>query len=206
MTNITSERVLEMENLRDQLVSAGWITEFFDKASQKPKFMATDEGLKLLVSFQYLTDDLVLNIGTKESLIPVSWKVWESMRKTVDPLADSIIYAKLEPFVIKHTDQETNSSIFLPKTVGHELFYAMVFWCSDKLQKEFHRDLGRAELRMKVKKWVAKEASPKAILTNIVKASIKMGEVSDGMAKFAGDSKEKPKKRKWSGQKRKKKR
>ena len=200
MTDITSERVLEMENLRDQLVSAGWITEYFDKASQKPKFLTTDEGLKLLVAYQYLTDDLVLNIGTKESLIPVSWKVWDSMRKTVDPLD----VAKLEPFIIKHADQETGSSIFLPKPVGHELFYAMVFWCSDKLQKEFQRDLGRAELKMKVKKWVAKEASPRAILGNMVKASIKMGEVSDGMAKFAGDSKTKPKKRKWSGQKRKK--
>ncbi len=201
MTDITSEQVLEMENLRDQLVSAGWITEYFDKASQKPKFLTTDEGLKLLVAYQYLTDDLVLNIGTKESLIPVSWKVWESMRKTVDPLD----VAKLEPFIIKHADQETNSSIFLPKPVGHELFYAMVFWCSDKLQKEFHKNLRTAEIKMKVKNWVAKEASPRAILGNMMKASIKMGEVSDGLAKFAGETKP-PKKRKWSGQKRKKKR
>lgn len=192
----TPEQVLEMENLRDQLISAGWITEFFDKASQKPKFMATDEGLKLLVSFQYLTDDLVLNIGTKESLIPVSWKVWESMRKTVDPLD----VAKLEPFIVKQTDWESGSSKFAATVEGHNVFNAMVFWLSEKLQKEFYKKLNWELKKKSMGNWVKKELTPTKILTGVMKASVKMGEVSDGMAKFAGETPTK-KKRKWSGAK-----
>ena len=114
------------------------------------------------------------------------------------------IYHDKEPLIVKQKDWTDGSSKFSSTMSGHNLFDAMIFWLSEKQQKKFYKDLGRAELKMKVKNWVAKEASPKAILTNMMKASIKMGEVTDGMAKFAGDSKDKPKKRKWSGRKKRK--
>ena len=80
------------------------------------------------------------------------------------------------------------------------MFNAMVFWLSEKLQKEFYKKLNWELKKKSMGNWVKKELTPTKILTGVMKASVKMGEVSDGMAKFAGETPTK-KKRKWSGAK-----
>ena len=205
--------VLELENLRDQLIGTGWITQSFDKASQKPKYVPTDEGLLALIAFQEFTGNLVLNIGTKESLIPVSYKIWESYRKFVSiQFADFLmtfqaksIYHDKEPLIVKQKDWTDGSSKFSATMSGHNLFDAMLFWLSEKQQKKFFKKLNWKLRKESMGNWVKKELNPTKIMSGMMKASVKMGEVSDGMAKFAGDSTNKPKKRKWSGRRTRKK-
>ena len=204
------EQLLEKETLRDELIGYGWIIESFETASQTVKYVPTDVGLLALIAYQEFTDDLVLNIGTKESLIPVSMKMWEAYRKFVSiQFADFLIDTPPpsdEPLVIKRKDWQTGSSFFSPTVSGHNLFDAMLFWLSEKQQKKFYKELNWKLRKESMGNWVKKELNPTKIMSGMVKASVKMGEVSDGMAKFAGDSKEKPKKRKWSGRKKRKRR
>ncbi len=193
------EQLLELEKLQDQLITAGWITQSFEKASQKPQYVPTDEGLLALIAYQEFTDDLMLNIGTKESLIPVSMKIWETWRRIMSIQFADYLTKFDEPFIVRQTDWETGSSKFLPTVIGHNLFEAMLFWLSEKTQKKFYKKLNWQMKKESMGNWVKKELTPTKIMSGMVKASIKMGQVSDGMAKFAGETPPK-KKRKWSGE------
>ena len=202
---MTEQEVLELEKLRDELIGYGWIKELFETASQTVKYIPTDVGLLALIAYQEFTDDLVLNIGTKESLIPVSMKMWEAYRKFVSiQFSDFLIKPDTPPLIVKRKDWQTGYSFFSPTVSGHNLFDAMLFWLSEKQQKKFFKKLNWKLKKESMGNWVKNELNPTKIMSGMMKASVKMGEVSDGMAKFAGDSTDKPKKRKWSGRRKRK--
>ena len=189
---------LQLIDIRETLIKNGMIERIFDPVAKKNRYMQTKQGLITLLAYKELTNDLV------DEKIPASDSVIADYKRSTEYDQLKKKMKDDEKIIVKTTDWDSGTDQFLPTPDGHAVMQTMLFWIDEKKQKAFQKDLKVQRIKQSMGNWVKEELNPTKILSGMMKASVKMGEVSDGMAKFAGDSKQKPKKRKWSGRKKRK--
>ncbi|MAF44245.1 MAG: hypothetical protein CMI54_08825 [Parcubacteria group bacterium] len=189
---------LQLIDIRETLIKNGMIERIFDPVAKKNRYAQTKQGLITLLAYKELTNDLV------DERIPASEDVIADCKKSTEYDQLKKKMKDDDGIIIKQMNMQTGDSQFFPTPDGHAVMQTMLFWIDEQKQKAFQKDLKVQRIKQSMGNWVKEELNPTKILSGMMKASVKMGEVSDGMAKFAGDSKQKPKKRKWSGRKKRK--
>lgn len=186
---------LQLIDIRETLIKKGMIERVYDPASKLNRYTQTKRGLSFLLAYKEITNDLV------DEKIPASESVIADCKQSTDYDQMEKSMKDNEEIIVKTTDWQSGTDQFLPTPKGHTVMQAMLFWIDEKKQKAFQKAQTWKRRKESMGNWVKEELSPTKIMSGMVKATNKMGEISDGMAKFAGDTKTTPKKRKWSGRK-----
>ena len=184
-----TEREQELIEIRETLIKNGMIERIFDPVAKKNCFTQTKQGLITLLAYKELTNDL------DDQEIPASAKVIADCKQSTEYDQIKQKLENDEHFIVKQNDWETGNSKFFPTPEGHEVMSAMLFWIDEKKQKTFHKALRWKRRKESVGNWARKELNPTKIMQGMVKTSVKMGQVADGMSKFAGETQPKKKRK-----------
>ena len=183
MTDIEQEEMLEA--YRTELIRREWLVTIHSTKSKKLEYSQTPNGLRALLAYRKMTDDLD-NVE-----IPVDSDVAEDyiaeMVRDQSKMDQVVDWFKDEKLMLEHKDWSNNETIYVPTPYGHDLFNAMVFWISQKEQRKFERKKAFNKFKARVGKELAN------MPVNMMKASVKMADAQKKMEKISGGSTKKTK-------------
>ena len=181
---------LQLIEIRETLIKNGMIERIFDPVAKKNRFTQTKQGLITLLAYKELTNDLDdQEIPASDSVIAdyIQSTEYDELKKKMEDDGN---------IIVKQNDWETGDYKFFPTPEWHEVMLTMLFWIDEKKQKAFQKALVWKRRKENMSDWARKELNPTKIMQGMVKTSVKMGQVADGMTKFAGEATPNKKKRK----------